>query len=452
MDVRNNKVVVVGLGTSGLDAALLLSDNEAIVYATDSSETEDVKKNARILSDKYIEIEIGKHTEEFLEDADMMVVSPGVPKNAVPIRYALERDIPVISEMELGFLFCRGPVIAVTGTNGKSTVVTLLGEVLKKAGRDCVVCGNIGNSLCGEIKRVKPKTVVVLEVSSFQLEWIREFSPAVSCILNITEDHLERYRDMMDYADAKYRIFSKQNGNQFVILNYDDPLLKNIAKPITARPLYYSAKEKPEGIYFHKGKFMLNLAGDERELFDMPLCALKGTHNIENIMAVTLMAMTQKVKPVVIKKALEGYKLLNHRVEKVMEIRGVVFYDDSKGTNIDATKRALEAMERRVVLIAGGRDKGGDYAKIKKEIKEKVKKIILIGESAGLIRKAYDGLVDMVDAKSLEEATAAAFKSAVSGEAVLLSPMCSSFDMFTSYKHRGEVFQRTIKEMAAQNA
>lgn len=449
MDIRNKRIVVVGLGSSGIDVCLYLHRKGAILSGTDAGKRSSLGERIRLLDESFIETEFEGHTEGFIEGADLLVVSPGIPKDALPIRLAMDNNIPVISEMELGYQLCKGRILAVTGTNGKSTVVTLLGEIFKKAGRDVIVCGNIGNSLTGELDKITEKTIVVLEVSSFQLEWIMDFKPAVSCILNITPDHLERYKDFNDYADAKFRIFENQTGNDLTVLNYDDPPIRNSTKTINCRRAFYSTKEPVEGMFSRDLReiYTKNM-GDAEFAFTMPDCDLKGSHNIENVMAASLMAMSQGVGIETIVETLKGYKLLKHRLERVGEVRGVLFIDDSKATNIDATKRALEAMDRPVVLIAGGRDKGGDYRIITDDIKKKVKKMILIGEAAPKIEAAYNGVISMESAGTMDEATEKAFGAAADGDVVLLSPMCSSFDMFKSYKHRGEVFSCAVKNLA----
>ncbi|MDD5440483.1 MAG: UDP-N-acetylmuramoyl-L-alanine--D-glutamate ligase [Candidatus Omnitrophica bacterium] len=450
MDLRNKKVVVVGIGTSGIDACLVLHKQGAIVSATDALSRPASAGRLGLLEERFIETEFGGHTEAFLEDVELVVVSPGVPKDSLPVRYALDHYVPVISEMELGSWFCRGPILAITGTNGKSTAVTLLGEIFKKAGRDVIVCGNIGNSLCGEIDTITAKTAVVLEVSSFQLEWVADFSPRVACILNITEDHLERYKDFDDYCRAKFRIFERQTGRDILVLNHDDPTLENVPVAVPGKVFFYSLSAEVEGL-FARDRSVYRKEGERVEkLFTMPDCALKGKHNLENVMAVALMAMSQGVDIQTIVEAVRDYKLLKHRVEYIDEIDGVVFIDDSKATNIDAAKRALQAVERPVVLIAGGRDKGGDYRSVSDDIKRKVKKIIVIGEARPKIEDAYRGVVPLDSAVTLQEATLKAFRASRRGDAVLLSPMCSSFDMFRSYKERGDVFQKTVSDIRAE--
>lgn len=447
MDLRNKKVVVVGLGTSGLDACSLLDDAGAVVFATDNADFEAIRRSIEKLENRYIQTEIGEHTEEFLKGSDLIVTSPGVNKDALPIKYATRNNIPIISELELGFKFTKGPIIAVTGTNGKSTVVTLLGEILKKAGRKVVVCGNIGNSLSGEALFIDRRAICVLEVSSFQLERIVDFRPTVSCILNITDDHLDRYRDFDDYAAAKLKIFSNQLEQDIAILNHDDNKLRSIRGPSKFKQLYYSRIKKVEGIYFKNGDVIYNTKNKARKLFTLPLMNLKGDYNLENVLAAVLISLTQGVRLKTIEEVLKEFKPLAHRMESVREIEGIEFLDDSKATNIDATKRALESIDKTIVLIAGGRSKSTNFGAIRDEIRSKVKKMILIGEAAPLIEKAFRNIVETERAVTLEDATFLAYKVAKKNEVVLLSPMCSSFDMFRDYEHRAEVFREIVRKI-----
>jgi len=456
MDFRNIKVTVVGLGESGVKSALLLFEEGAVVNVTDGAESETVFKNAALLKSKCLETEIGKHTAQFLNKTNILVVSPGVEDGSLPIRYAEENGIPVISELELGFLFCKGPIIGITGTNGKSTVCTLLGDILREGALKVNVCGNIGNALSGEVKKITKNTTVVLEVSSFQLERIKSFRPAISVILNVTEDHLDRYKTFQEYLDAKKKIFCNQNKNDIIILNYDDPVLKSLAKThkFLPRVLFFSAKEKVEGAYVDKGEVFVTLKKKTKRLFSLPgsgkaasgalMPGLKGAHNMENVLACALVATLRGVKSSHIEKALKNFKPLAHRLETVATIDGIEFVDDSKATNIDSTCRALESPKKRVILIAGGKDKNLSYDKMAQVIKKTVKTVILIGETKSKMKAAFGDHVPVQERNTLHDAVIAAFESASPGDSVLLSPMCSSFDMFRDYRHRGEVFREAV--------
>ena len=454
MDVRNKKVIVVGLGNSGIGSALLLKREGAIVSVTDENDTEDIRKNARPLQEKYIDLELGQHTEAFLSETELFVISPGVENSSLPMRYAKDNNIPVISELELGYLFCRGPIVAVTGTNGKSTVVSLLGDILRHAGFTVNVCGNIGNSLSGEASHIDKKTVVILETSSFQLEWIESFRPKISVILNVTEDHLDRYRSFEDYVATKKRIFKNQKASDVTILNYDDKNLRNLIKSekIASRLLCFSARGQVEGIYLDKGNVKTFLKNKVKRLFTLEKANLKGEHNAENVLASALVATLLGAKKDSIEKTVKEFKPLLHRFEKVATIEGIDFIDDSKATNVDSTYRALKSLDRPAVLIAGGKDKNLPYGKILSVMKKHVKKLVLIGETKGKMGEVFKKFVPLEKSDTLEEAVQAAFKSASPGDCVLLSPMCSSFDMFRDYKHRGEVFKETVEKLKTKHA
>lgn len=446
MDLRNKKVTVVGLGASGLASALLLDENEAIVFATDSSDSEPVRKNASFLKKKYIETEIGRHTESFLEGTELFVVSPGVDKDSTPICYALKNNVPVISEIELGCYFCRGPIIAVTGTNGKSTVVSLLGKILAAAGKPFNVCGNIGKAFTGEVKNITKETFVILEVSSFQLERIETFRPLISVILNITEDHMDRYRSFKDYEDVKKRIFKNQKDNDITILNYD--LLKKMSPPRPfCRTFYFSAEKKVEGAYKADGAVNVFLRNKEKKLFNLDNLNLKGEHNTENILAATLVALLIDVDAGLIEKVIKDFKPLSHRFETLRAVGGVEFINDSKATNIDSTRRALKSLEKKAVLIAGGKDKALSYEEIVPSLKKHVKSLVLIGETKEKIKKALKNAVPLVECNTMEDAVGEGYRLAGKGGCVLLSPMCASFDMFANYKERGEAFKRAVEKL-----
>ncbi|MCQ9206474.1 MAG: UDP-N-acetylmuramoyl-L-alanine--D-glutamate ligase [Omnitrophica bacterium] len=433
MEIRNKKITVVGLGNSGLEAGLLLVKEGVGVSVTDSGDTEAIRENAGRLRAKGVQVEAGCHTKEFLVGTELLVVSPGVEPRALPVRYAEKENIPIISELELGYRFCKGRIVAVTGTNGKSTVVSLLGEILRKAGIPVCVAGNIGNSLSGEVRNITKDTVVILEVSSAQLERVASFRPEISVILNITPDHLDRYTTFREYRDFKARIYENQKGSDTLVLNADDENIKNLVKfkAPSAKVLYFSARGKS------------NL----KSLFELGNTGLKGGHNLENVLAAGMIAGLLGIGESSVKRAIESFVPLRHRFERIATVGGIDFIDDSKATNIDSTYRALSSLDRPTVLIAGGKDKNISYEKILPLVEKSVKKIVLIGETRQKMRGIFKGNVALEEKDSLEGAVRAAFKSASSGESVLLSPMCSSFDMFRDYKHRGEVFKKAVERL-----
>ncbi len=447
MDLKNKNVTVIGLGNSGLNAAILLAGVGAHVKASDSQDTEAIRKSVNTLTERGARLETGRHTEGFIKDSDLVVVSPGVEDTSPAIKSAKKYHIPIIGEMELGFRFCKGKIIAITGTNGKSTVTTLIGEMLKSGNMDTVVCGNIGNSLCGEIGRIREDTWVVLEVSSFQLERISRFKPHIAVILNITDDHMDRYKKFNDYLSEKVKIFSNQDENDFLILNYDAENLKDLKEKAKSRSLFYSRTRKTNGAYVKENDIYCLNKDIERKICRVRDIKLKGLHNLENVLASSLAATLAGVVPDSIANTIAGFMGLEHRFETVDVIDGVEYVDDSKGTTVDSTYRALESCEKPVVLIAGGKDKFSDYAAIKDMVKKKVRCLVLIGEAKDAIKKALAGTVEMREAKDMPTAVEKSCDLAKDGWVVLLSPMCSSFDMFTSYKERGEVFKKAVKRL-----
>ena len=429
MDVKNKTITVVGLGNSGVNACLLLKDHGALVKATDSGNTSGTQNAKKRLEAKGIAVETGKHTEGFIKGSSLVVISPGVEDSSPAIEWARRSRIPIIGEMELGYRFCKGKIIAITGTNGKSTVTTLIGELLKNGGKDTVVCGNIGNSLCGEISRIKEDTWVVLEVSSFQLEKTELFKPHIAIILNIRDDHMDRYTKFSDYFNEKLKIFRNQDAGDALILNKDAKELEGIAAKADSRVFFYSRLEQAEEI---------------RKIGDIKL---KGLHNVENVLASSLAARLVGVDAGSIRNVISHFTGLAHRFETVDTVDGVEYIDDSKGTTVDSTYRALESCEKPVILIAGGKDKHSDYGVIREIVKEKVRRVVLIGEAGGAIKSALEGVCETAEAKDMYEAVSMAHSFASRDSLVLLSPMCSSFDMFSSYKERGEVFRKAVKQL-----
>lgn len=452
MNLKNKHVTVIGLGNSGINAAILLDDIGAYVRVTDAHDTPDIRRNVEALEHRDIRLEIGGHTKDFVVGSGLVVVSPGIEDSSPPVKWATELGIPIISEMELGFRFCKGRIIAITGTNGKSTVTTLIGEILKDGGKDAVICGNIGNSLCGEAQRIKDGTLVVLEVSSFQLERIEKFKPHIAVILNITDDHLDRYKRFDDYFNEKLKVFSHQDADDILILNYDAANLRRLKDGARSMVLFYSRLVPANGAYVKGGDiFCSSSNGEEEKILSVSEIGLKGLHNLENVLASSLVGVLAGVGAGSIRNTIMNFKGLPHRFETVDTINGVDYIDDSKGTTVDSTYRALESCARPVILIAGGRDKNSDYSIIKDLVGKKVKSLILIGEARERIKKALGGVVDIYNARTMLEAVETAYGLAKENDLVLLSPMCSSFDMFKDYKERGKIFKDSVR-MAKKNS
>ncbi len=412
---KDKKVTVVGLSRSGMAASILLKSIGSRVKVTDSGNTAELKNNATLLKDKGVkDIELGAHSEDFIRGSDLVVVSPGVNNKSPAIIWAENFKIPIISEIELGFMLCPAKIIATTGTNGKTTVTTLIGKIIEASGRRAFVCGNIGRPFCAELKNITEEDLISLEVSSFQLERIKTFKPYISVILNFTPDHLDRYQSVSDYLEAKKRIFMNQTKDDYVILNGHDNTLRKLEKEILANVRYF--KDSPE---FNP-----------------------------NQSAVIEVARVLGINRDVYKRVFDGFKGIEHRLEIVRDIDGIEFINDSKATNVDSAFWALRNINKPIILIAGGRDKGIDYSLIADAVKNKVRLIILIGEAREKIRLALGGLVPCVDADSLETAVRQAYSKAASGDCVLLSPMCASFDMFKNYEERGDVFKKIVKGLS----
>jgi UDP-N-acetylmuramoylalanine--D-glutamate ligase len=438
---------VIGLGNSGINAAALLCDIGAKVRATDSRDTPEIRGALKPLQRRGAEIELGAHTIGSLKDSDLVVVSPGVEDSSPALKWAKELKIPVISELELGFEYCKGRIIAITGTNGKSTVTTLIGEIIKNGGKDTVVCGNIGNSLCGEISKIKAGTWVVIEVSSFQLERTVRFKPHIALILNITDDHLDRYGKFEDYYREKLKIFRNQDASDLLILNHDAVNLRKAGDGAKSRVLFYSRHQAVTGAFIKGGEIFCPVDGKNGKVGPVSDIKLKGIHNVENVLASVLAGASAGIDAGSMMDTVRDFKGLSHRCEPVATIGGVEYIDDSKGTTVDSTRRALESFDTPVILIAGGRDKNSDFTAIRDTVKKSVKHLILIGEARPKIRGMLGDVVDTREAGTMKEAVEMASTLAPKDSVVLLSPMCASFDMFRDYKHRGDVFKEAVKTL-----
>ncbi len=418
MNLRGKRVTVVGLGKSGVAACNLLLEKGAEVSITDSSTSQVIDDNVRSLSKKMLSVETGKHTAGLIENRDLIVVSPGVPLDSPAIGWARQKDIPVIGEIELAFAFCPAPIIAITGSNGKTTVATLLGRIFQAAGRRYIVCGNIGNPFAAEVARLSKEHVVILEVSSFQLETIDRFKPNVAAILNLTIDHLDRYANFAQYAQAKSHIFSNQDQEDWAIFNRRDAQELLLPTEIKAKVVYFSENNN-------------SLAGfNDNQRAAVKICSI---FNIPEELSITVC---------------REFKGLPHRIEEVRQIQGIKFINDSKATNVDSTLWALNSLNKPVILIAGGKDKGADFRIARDKVKDKLRALVLFGEAKGKIGQAFQGLVETVITTTLTEAVKQAFRLAHPGDCVLLSPMCASFDMFSDYKARGEAFKEVVHNLA----
>lgn len=444
---KGKKVTVAGLAKSGAAAAFLLERLGALVWATDSGDSEGLRETKGRLEAKNIKVELGRHTPEFVKGKDFAVISPGVPEDSQILKWAVEYNVPVIGEIELGYICCPAPIVAVTGTNGKSTTTTLIGEILKKGGKHTIVCGNIGNPFCGEIAGVKKNSVVVLEVSSFQLESIKSFKPNVAVMLNISQNHFDRHPDLAAYINAKSRIFENQDKDDRAVLNYDDPLVRKLKGNIKAKTLFFSRKNKEAAAFFENGSVFIGHGRTVQKICSVSELNIKGAHNIENVLACLCATSIFGISPKKIKEALISFKGLEHRFEHVATVRGVDFINDSKGTTVLAAVMALESCARPVILIAGGHDKGSNFGKARHAVGAKVKKLVLIGEAKEKIKDQLIGTAPCIYAETMEDAVRKAFFESEKGDCVLLSPMCASFDMFRNFEERGRVFKEMVRAL-----
>ena len=449
MDFSAAKVVVVGLGKSGVAAAGLLNRLGARVVATDARDKEEIVALAPLRAEG-TQIILGEHPLEILTHAALVVVSPGVPRTIPFLQEARRRGIEVWSEVELAYRLSPAPIIAITGANGKTTTTAWLGEMLKAGGKRVMVAGNIGTPLTAVIEKVTAAHLLVVEVSSFQLESTREFRPHMAALLNLTPDHLDRHGSFAAYAAAKGRIFANQDSTDYCILNADDEEVGKLGERLQGQVYPFSSRrELTQGAFIKDGSLVIRAGGKLHRLCSAGELALPGGHNRENALAAALMAYLSGVDPQVIAAVLKNFAGVAHRCETVAEIDGVRFVNDSKGTNPESTMRALEAFGQPIILIAGGRAKGSDFGQLAKAVKERVKRVILLGEAAPLLQRALSavGYRSVLPVASLKDAVREAFSEAVPGDCILLSPACASWDMFTSFEERGEVFKEAVAQL-----
>jgi UDP-N-acetylmuramoylalanine--D-glutamate ligase len=443
MDLKGKKVLVVGMARTGLATVKFLQSKGSLVSATEARPKEEMREAVEALGAMGVPAEWGGHQAETLLKPDLIVVSPGVDLNTGPIQAALKRGKRVIGEIELAYHFIHAPVLAVTGTNGKTTTTLLLGEMLKEEGLRVGVGGNVGEPLI-LFADGGPWDALVVEISSFQLETIEAFRPRFAILLNITEDHLDRYPRYEDYIEAKVRIFQNQTPEDTAVLNKDDPLVARYGRNAKARKAFFSLQEKVEEGSFLNGQSVVLKVGGREEEYSLAGASLKGIHNVENMMASLTAARLFGCSKKAIQAALHRFRGLEHRLELVREIEGVRYYNDSKGTNVGSVVKSLQSFSEPVILIAGGKDKKGDLSPLQPLIRSRVKQLILIGEAKERMRRELGGLTETATANTLEEAVRLARHQARRGEVVLLSPACSSFDMFKDYKERGRVFKEAV--------
>jgi UDP-N-acetylmuramoylalanine--D-glutamate ligase len=453
MELNGKSVLVVGLGKSGVASALFLKAHGARVTVSDTKSGDELHNEIPILLDHGIAVETGGHGERTFRGQDLIVVSPGVPVDAPALLQARNLGEPVIGEIELAAQFLPGPIVAITGSNGKTTNTTLVGEIMNAGGLPALVGGNIGTPAISLAEQAKRETVIVLEVSSFQLETIQTFRPKVAVVLNVTPDHLDRHRTFDAYVDAKARIFENQDKADFAVLNADDPTCVALAARTKAQVFWFSRqKEVQQGAWVREGTIVFRDASGQREMMLVSEIPLKGAHNLENVLAAICAGALMGCTSEKIRQAVREFKAVEHRLEFVATIRGVDYYNDSKATNVDATIKALESFPANVHLILGGKDKGSDYSLLNELLRQRVKRVYTIGAAAAKIESqivsAKDGGPEIVPAETLENAVRKAHAVAQPGDVVLLAPACASFDQFKNYEQRGQVFKETVKALS----
>jgi UDP-N-acetylmuramoylalanine--D-glutamate ligase len=465
MHLKGKQVLVVGLGRSGIAVAEKLNTLGAHVTGSDCQVNPAFKGKLKRLAEKGVQMELGKQDAEVLKRSDLVIVSPGVPGDIPLLAEAKRKGIPIWSEIELAYRLTEASIIAITGTNGKTTTTALIGQIFERAGLPVVVAGNIGFPLIRAIDQATRDTVLVTEVSSFQLEHIEDFAPRIAILLNISEDHLDRHGSLEDYQRAKGRLFANQTAGDFAVINMDDEHSWALAKSVKSRLVPYSCRKEVDiGVFESDGKIWGKVTGEKTFIAETKEIRMKGRHNLENALAASATTLIWQIPPYVIKETLRNFSGLEHRLEYVGSIDGVQFYNDSKATNPGATLRALQAFDNPVVLLAGGRNKGMDMSIMSSEVRDRARAVVLFGEAASEIEEALSGVGPtqrsaptgrggrlcppvIEHANSLEEAVKKAHSYARPGDVVLLSPACASFDMFENFEERGKVFKEAVKRL-----
>ncbi|HXG94468.1 MAG TPA: UDP-N-acetylmuramoyl-L-alanine--D-glutamate ligase [Blastocatellia bacterium] len=465
MNVGGKKVLVVGIARSGVAAARLLVQRGAMVIANDVKTEAQLAREAKELRALGVMLSLGSHPESLFENAELIVLSPGVPADLAPLEIARRKGIEIISEPELAGRFLRGQMIGVTGSNGKTTTTTLIGELMRAAGADVIVGGNIGTPLTSLIEKSSDSTWTVAELSSFQLEMIDSLRVNIAVVTNITPDHLDRHGTFENYVRAKHRIFLNQMETDWAVLNGQDQGVMDMIARLGApsRKVYFSSRGRETlageraDIYLRDGVVYTTMVADdgsEMEVIATSEIPLLGMHNIENVMtalAAVFCAMQTRANQLdALREAVKRFKGVEHRIEYVAEINGVKFYNDSKATNVDSTVKALEAFPCNLILILGGKDKGSDYTVLAPLIRERVKQIVLIGAASDKIAAQLEGVCPMTRARTMQDAVLKSMEAAAAGDTVLLAPACASFDMFANYEHRGRVFKEEVYKLASQ--
>jgi UDP-N-acetylmuramoylalanine--D-glutamate ligase len=451
MDLGGKKVLIIGAARSGIAAARFLLAQGATVALTDQKPLEKWTPEALALREPGVGLLPGEPPSWLLDQLDLVIVSPGVPANIIPIRYAERAGAEVIGEVELAYRYLKGRIVAITGSNGKTTTTSLIGELLRDAGLPVQVGGNIGKPLISMVDTSRDDGWTVAELSSFQLETIKTFHPAIAVVLNVTPNHMDRYETFNDYAAAKHRIFMNQTAADVAVLNADDPTVSSWASGLRAQVMSFSVTNEVQNGVFLRGRELIVHGNEgERVLLNVDETKLRGMHNVENVAAAFAAGIAAGAGIASMNSTAKRFDPVEHRLEFVAEIESVKFYNDSKATSVDATLKALEAFAQepgKVVLILGGRGKKAPYAPLEPLIRAKVRKLVLIGEDAETIVSELGDSAPFERASDMKDAVARSFAAAVKGDVVLLAPACASFDMFESFEHRGKVFKEEIHRL-----
>ncbi len=457
MEIKGRKSLILGAGRSGTASARFLAERGATVALHDRNDVEKWTEEARSLKESHgVGLVSGNLPSWLLDQIDLVVISPGVPTSTIPARYVDRKDGEVIGEVELAYRFMKGRIVGITGSNGKTTTTTLIGELLKDAGIKTQVGGNIGTPLLTLAESSTDETWTVVELSSFQLETIVDFRANVAICLNVTPNHLDRYDSFTDYAAAKHRIFMNQTPDDVAILNADDPVTVDWAAGLRGTVSMFSVKTEPDNGLFLRGRELIARSnGKEKVLTSRDEIFLRGLHNVENVLAALAAGLACGASPESMRRTIAEFKGVEHRIEFAGEIAGVKFYNDSKATSVDATVKALEALgdsEGKTVLIIGGRGKNAPYAPLIPLTERSVRALVVIGEDGDNIEKQLKGTAPIERAESMKDAVRAAQSMAQTGDAVLLAPACASFDMFKSFEERGTVFKAAVAELSSLQA
>ncbi|MFZ3331324.1 MAG: UDP-N-acetylmuramoyl-L-alanine--D-glutamate ligase [Candidatus Acidiferrales bacterium] len=451
-DLQGKRVLVVGLARTGLVTALFSAGYGATVTATDERPESEIADTAEKSRAAGVKLELGGHVDASFLEQDLIVVSPGVPANLPALAAARKKDIPVWSEIELAWRFLRGKLVAITGSNGKTTTTALVAHILQTSNIPTLVGGNIGTPLLALVERSTDPAVTVAEVSSFQLETIESFRPEIGVLLNLTPDHLDRHGSFEEYARAKMRMFENQLERDIAVLNADDP---EVTKRMPAKPhIFWFSRQKrvANGAFLRENEIIFRNEGSETVLARREQIPLRGEHNVENVLAACAAAYLAGATPAAIARGVQSFRGVEHRLEFVAEIAGVQFYNDSKATNVDAAVKAVQAFPGPLLVILGGKDKGSPYAPLRDLLHERARVALLIGEAAEKIAADLQSAVEIERAGTLERALEMAMERARPGDTVLLAPACSSFDQFENYEQRGRAFKELIARRIARSA